>query len=53
MLKKYGELSTLGLMSLSVAIALIGTLIFALEKPLTPNMLVAFEHSLVSEPTDF
>jgi hypothetical protein len=49
MLERHGELSTAGLISLSVAIALIGTAIFLLEKPVSPNVLVAFEHSLIGQ----
>jgi hypothetical protein len=54
MLKRYGEISNLGIITLSTSIALIGTLILVFEKPLTPNTLVAFEHSLFREqPSNF
>jgi hypothetical protein len=49
MLKRHGEISSFGIIILSIAIALIGTLILVLEQPVTPNTLVAFEHSLLSE----
>jgi hypothetical protein len=54
MLKRHGELSNLGIISLSMALALIGTLVLVIEKPVSPNTLVAFEHSLISEqPSNF
>jgi hypothetical protein len=53
MVKRYAEISTLALVSLSMAIAIAGTAVLLVAKPVSPNTLVAFEHSLVSEPSNF
>jgi hypothetical protein len=50
MRRRQAELSDLAILSIATAFAIAGLVAYFVLTPIPPNTLVAFEHSLVSEP---